>query len=136
MVIYRDTPTITHFLNVDLDIYSRQDLGPLVSAFGKKVFVLYVGRERRSYSTHLEVTKVTKSADSTIRGSCALIRALPKVERGLWNAAKRRDFSIGVQAAHQPPSSDFAIEAETVKAVSELGARIVLTVYAPRRPAK
>jgi hypothetical protein len=32
----------TEFLNVDLDIYSRFDLQPLVKALGKKVIILYV----------------------------------------------------------------------------------------------
>ena len=65
-----------------------------------------------------------------------MIEALPKAERGMWNAAKVRDFNIGVQAATQPPSCEFAIAAETAQAASELGARIVSTVYAPEEPRK
>jgi len=131
MVIYRDKPEGTHFIEVDLDIFSRVSLQPLVSALGEKVFVLHVGRYKRTYCAHLEVTRVTKDADSTIRAFCRLIEALPKVERGLWDIAKVRDFNIGVQAEARPFSHEFAIAAETVKAVSELGARIVFTVYAP-----
>jgi hypothetical protein len=44
MVINRGNPASTHFLNVDLDIYSKADLQPLVSALAKKIMVLYVGR--------------------------------------------------------------------------------------------
>jgi hypothetical protein len=128
----QDYPSITEFLNVDLDIYAPFDLQPLVSSLGKKVMVLYVGRERRSYTAHLELAGRAKSADSTIRGLCALIRALPRAEQQLWNRAKRRDFSIGVQAGQQPNSSDFAVETATVQAVAQLGARIVITVYSPR----
>jgi len=139
MVIYRDNPEGTHFINVDLDIFSRVSLQPLVSALGEKVFVLHLGRYKRTYSAHLEVTRVTKDADSTIRAFCRLIEALPKAERGLWDIAKVRDFNIGVQAEAQPFSHEFAIAAQTVKAVSALGARIVFTVYAPagneKRPA-
>jgi len=122
----------TEFLNVDLDIYAAFDLQPLVSSLGKKVIVLYAGRERRSYTAHLELAGRAKSADSIIRGFCALIRALPGAEKQLWNRAKRRDFSIGVQAGQHPISSDFAVEAATVQAVAQLGARIVLTVYSPQ----
>ena len=60
-----------------------------------------------------------------------MIESLPKAERELWNRAKVRDFNVGVQAEAQPFSHEFALAAETVKAVSELGARIVFTVYAP-----
>jgi hypothetical protein len=121
----------SEFLNVDLDVYSRSDLQPLVNSFGKKVIGLYVGRERRRYAAHLELAtyKTKPSADSTIRAFCALIRALPKTERELWNGAETREFSIGVQAGRQRFACDFRIEAQTVKAVAELGALIVLTVY-------
>ena len=120
------------FLNVDLDIYSRSDLQPLVNSFGKKVIVLYAGRERGMYSAHIEIVGLPKlSADSTIRAFCALIRALPKTGRELWNRATTREFSVGLQAGQQP--CDFRIEAQTVRAVAELGAVIVLTVYGPER---
>ena len=133
MELSKDHSSITEFLNVDLDIYAPFDLQPLVSSLGKKVITLYVGRERRrSCTAHLELAGRAKSADSTVRGFCALIQALPRAERQLWNRATRRDFSIGVQAGEQPNSSDFALEATTVQAAAQLGARIVLTVYSPR----
>lgn len=123
------------FLNVDLDVYSRYDLQPLVNRLGKRVIDLYVGRERRGYSAHLELAAGLRkpSADSTIRAFCTLIRALPKTERELWNGAKSREFSVGVEAGQQPFACDVRIEAQTVKAVAELGAMIVLTVYGPER---
>ena len=136
MIVHRVKPEATHFLNVDLDIYSRQDLEALVNALGKKVIVLYAGRLRRTHRAHLELAKTTKTADATIRGLCALIAALPNVERDLWNAAKVRDFNIGVQACTQPHSTEFALSAETLKASHELGARIVFTVYAPEPPGR
>jgi hypothetical protein len=129
MAARKDDSSITHFRNFDLDIYSVYDLQPLVHSFGRKVFVLYVGRDRRTFSAHLELAKITKSADSTIRAFCALIKALPKQEREMWDAAKVRDFSIGIQAGRHPNPCDFAIEAKTLNAVSELAARIVLTIY-------
>jgi hypothetical protein len=73
----------TEFLNVDLDIYSKHDLQPLIERLGRKVHVLYVGRERGKYSAHLEVAKNTKTADSTLRAFCRLIEDLPKPECGI-----------------------------------------------------
>ncbi len=107
-----------------------------MSALGEKVNVLYVGRIGRTYCAHLELAKITKTADATIRGFCALIEGLPKAQRDLWNAAKKRDFNIGVQAGTQPFSRDFALAEETLKAACKLGARIVFTVYAPEGPRK
>jgi hypothetical protein len=134
MTIRAESLTAACFLNVDLDIYSRSDLGPLVTALGDKVLVLYLGRVKRTYAAHLELARArpTITADATMRGLCALIEALPKAERRLWNTAKVRDFSIGVQAAPAPNPFDLALSAETVKAVSRLDARIVFTLYPPR----
>jgi hypothetical protein len=35
-----------HFMNVDLDVFSRSPLDPLATAFGRAVSVLYVGGEK------------------------------------------------------------------------------------------
>lgn len=123
----------TTFLNVDLDIWSASDLQPLVDGFGARVYLLHAAREKRTYWVLLELSGQPKSADSCIRRFCALIRALPRAQRTLWNKAKRRDFNIGIAAAHEPSLSEFALSEETVKAAAALGARIVLTVYAADR---
>jgi uncharacterized protein (DUF433 family) len=133
MVIQRGKLDETQFLNVDLDIYSNSDLQPLVDAFGNAVCVLYAGRIRRTYKAVLEVTKMTKDADAAIRVFCELIRGLPRPSKRLWNEAKTRDFSIGIQSADKPNSMDFALSADTVKQAGKVGARIVITVYAPDR---
>jgi hypothetical protein len=119
----------THFLNVDLDIYSNSDLQPLVDAFGKKVSVLHCGRIHRTYKAVLEVTKYTTNPDATIRALCDLIAALPAPAKRLWKEAKSRDFSIGIQAGEQPNSTDFALSADTVMQAAKVGARILITVY-------
>ena len=132
----RNSQQTTHFLNVDLDIYSKSNLQPLVTAMGKKVNTLFVGRNKRVYQATLELVGagLSKSPDLTIRTFCALIRSLPRTAVAQWNAAKVRDFNIGVQAAMQPLSYKIALEPETVRAASAMKARIVLTVYAPDVP--
>jgi hypothetical protein len=127
----------TTFLNVDLDIYSKSDLDPLVTALGKKVLVCYVGLDRRTYVAHIELASGNpKSADAAIRRFCVLIGALPKAARELWDTAKTREFNIGVQAATQPYSWEMALSCETVEAAAKLKARIGFTVYAPEVPKK
>jgi hypothetical protein len=122
----------THFLNVDLDIYSKSDLKPLADAFGKKVFVLYAGPSRRKYKAVLELAAHTKSADATIRAFCKLIRALPRSSSRMWRDADQRDFSIGIQVMYEPNVTDFALSVATVKEAAGVGARIVFTVYSPK----
>ncbi len=123
----------THFLNVDLDVYSKRDLRPLVDCLERKVHVLFVGRERRKFSAHLEIAGNARSADATIRAFCKLIGDLPRGVRKIWDAATLRSFSVGVHAEIGSPVRDFRIKPATVTAVSTVGAEIVLTVYAPKR---
>lgn len=126
----------THFLNVDLDISSKTDLQPLVTALGRQVIVLYAGRSGRTHRAHLELARTAKTPDAAIRWFCALIETLSASERRVWDGARIRDFNIGVQAATQPYSSEFLLDTETLGAAHELGARIVLTVYAPAQSAR
>ena len=94
MAIVKNREEESHFLNVDLDIYSASSLEPLVAAMGKRAIVLFSGKVKRTYEAHLELAKITNGADATILGFCALIRALPKAERKLWDSGKIREFSI------------------------------------------
>lgn len=119
----------TQYLTVDLEITSRTDLAPMVAALGRKVNVHFCGRVNRKYLACLD-SNLSKSADATIRRFCKLIHALPKAERVLWDTATFRDFNIGIQAGVAPYSYELALSPDTVKAASELGARIAVTVYA------
>jgi hypothetical protein len=119
------------FLNVDLILYSRWNLEPLVAAPGRRVCVLYTGKQRRTYEAHLELAGQPKSADAGIRGLAALIGALPEAERKLWDTARTRDFNIGVEAAMKPFTFEIPIARETGEAASAPGTRIVFTLCAP-----
>lgn len=122
------------FLNVDLEIFSKCDLQPLINALGDKVNVLYSAREGRIYRLHLELADIPSNADRMIRDFCKLVGHLPKTARQLWKQAKRRDFNIGVEAGTsltQP--HEFALSTETLRAAHDLGARIAFTVYAAEK---
>ena len=53
--------------------------------------------------------------------------------RARWNRATVRSFSIGIQAGTHPHSIDFVVGPKTVKAVYDVAAQIVLTIYAPEQ---
>ena len=121
----------THFLNVDLDIRSRSSLEPIALAMGKKVHVLYVGRERGLHKAYLELYRHGQSADACIRGFCALIRKLPKPERKLWDHAIIREFNIGISAQMKPNTFEITVGEDAVRQAADLNARIGITIYSP-----
>jgi hypothetical protein len=117
------------FLNVDLGIYSRSDLSPLVAAMGKEAIVLYSGREGSMFSAHLELSLSPKSADEATRGLVRLITRLPRPARMLWNAAAQRIFNIGIQSGEVPTCYEVALAATTLRDVSSIKGQIAVTVY-------
>ena len=119
----------TTFLNVDLDLASRQDLAPLAKALQARLFALHVERIGQTYSARFELRRDPKTPDLAIRRLVAAIEALPRAARARWNRARRRDFSVGIQAADLPHSSEFVIGSETVAMVGRVGGRIVFTIY-------
>jgi hypothetical protein len=121
----------TKFLNVDLDIWSRAPLDDLVTAFGQKVVVLYVGKEGRQYGAHLEVGLSQADADRTIRRFVTLVDSLPRSPRKIWKAARVRQFNVGVQAGNSPHAYELRLQRATVEAAARIGAQLALTVYAP-----
>ena len=125
----------THFLNVDLDVFSRTPLDPLVAAFGEKVFVLHVGKWRRRYSAHFELHGYSKnpSADVLIKRFVQLVKRLPKPARRLWNKAYAREFNIGIEAVTKSAVFELRLQPETLSDVAAVRGRVVVTVYAPER---
>ena len=119
----------THFLNIDLDLWSASPLDPLVKAFGRKVLILHVGREGRQFSAHLELAISSDNPDLLLRRFVALVERLPRPARALWNRARVREFNIGIQGAAQPHSFELHLKDATVRAVAGVNARIGMTVY-------
>jgi hypothetical protein len=120
----------TTFLNVDLDVGSREDLASLADALVPELIVLHVGRVGRAYRASFELRTQPKTPDGAIRRLVAAVGTLPARQRALWKRAKTRDLNIGIQAADEPMCSEFPLNPLTVKMVSRIGARIVITVYA------
>ena len=108
----------TRFLNVDLDIYAKFDLQPLAAAFGLKVIVLYVGRERGRYSAHLELNSQPTTADAAIRGFTLLIHGLPRAKKGCGTWRQPAILTFGVQSAADAKLYEIKLAVPTIKAVS------------------
>ena len=123
----------TTFLNVDLRVYSKSDLQPLIDAMGDKIKRLYVGRERRMFKAQLELAAQPKSPESAVRGYCKLIQELPPAARKLWDTARTREFDIGIEAPAATKFYWFSIAPTVIKASSEINAFIVVTIYGPAK---
>jgi hypothetical protein len=117
----------TTFLNIDLEVWSRQPLGPLVTAFGE--INLYDGPIGRRYLASFETAAMVKGADATIRALVRRVRGLRDAARKLWDGAARRDFNIGIQGGAEPFSLELGLEPATIRAIEEVHGGLVITVY-------
>lgn len=122
----------TNFLNVDLEVFSRESLAPFAKALGRRVHVLHEGRWSRQYAACIELwgSGRGQSPDTIIRRMIRLVRRLPRSARRLWVQARVKQFNIGIEAGTRPRSCEFPLAPDVVLDAGRLGARIVITVYA------
>jgi hypothetical protein len=100
-----------HFLNVDLEILSREPLDSLAADLGDDVVVLYCGATERDFL-------------------CALIEGLGSEARSIWKRALARSFDVGYESGSSPRFVS-TLREETVKRVAALDGEIVITIYPP-----
>jgi hypothetical protein len=68
-------PAATHFLNVDLDVWSRRDLTPLADHFAG--ITLHLGRTSRGWRASFESARQYAGAEPTVRALLRAVDALP-----------------------------------------------------------
>lgn len=134
--LYRVNPEIT-YCNVDVDVYASEALEPLTKALGKKISLHYVGREKNMHSAHFALSSFAKSQqpDLAIRSLAKLIEALPPKPRRLWDQAKHKAFTVGLQSGIEPHYLEYEISQAATRAVAALGASIIITIYETDKPA-
>jgi hypothetical protein len=126
----------TYFMNVDLDVYSSRPLGLLARSMERLGAIkLHSGRFwKGGFRASFEVYKGNVDADATIKELVRLVERLPPPARRLFDGAKLRDFSVGIQAGAKPFSFDVALSPAVLALVTNLGGRLSVTVYAPLTP--
>jgi hypothetical protein len=127
-ILDRDT-----FLNVDLEVFSKSDLNPIVAALGSKVHVHFLGMEFGLFKAYVELAQQPKTPDAGIVRYAKLIQNLPPRARGLWDSAKSRSFDIGLKAPERGRYYWSAVGPKAIRAAADVGAQIAITVYGPMK---
>jgi hypothetical protein len=118
------------FLNVDLEIKSTVDPGPLVQAWDDQVFQLYADRLGRRHWLRLTLAAQPKSPSDAIRRFAKLVDRLPRQGATIW-ARAAKEFDIGVQAGFERRAGEWVLQPQVVQTVANLGAHLRFTVYSP-----
>jgi hypothetical protein len=127
----------SRFITVDLEIFSRQDLKPLVDALSPKLSVSYLDEEFNLNKAYLGwVWPQFKSPEDGILRICRLVQRLGAAEQKLWDSAKSRSFDIGFSSPSKETYYWSAISSKAIRAAAELNIQIAITIYGPMKTAK
>ena len=118
--------SVTHFLNVDLDIRARAGLDQLLRSMAPSVIVM----NQSEHFASVELNE-TLSLEETAVKFIELIESFSPAVRDIWNRCEWRRLNIGVQAGSQPHSSTFALSERIVSLIAAVKLEVVFTVYAP-----
>ncbi|MBL4684543.1 MAG: hypothetical protein JKY37_08145 [Nannocystaceae bacterium] len=120
----------THFINVDLDLESRQSLTPFIEHWGDRVFVLrHDGCDDDGWTGGFELEDADRTAEEAILAFIDLVTSLPEQLRERWEALPKRHLDVGIQAGSHPRSWNFSLAPETLARLNEIRVRLVCTVY-------
>ena len=119
----------THFLSVDLDVESRDELAPFINALGSQAFALSPHTQGAMARVSLELTSHLDDADSSLAKFVELIASLPSEVRSVWDRASVRDLNVGIQGGTEPHEFVTTLTVATLRAVADIGARVLFTVY-------
>lgn len=151
-----DEPQGPHFVNVDLEVWSKTKLSVLGEAVEPIAFVLYSGKIRRKFLLSFEAAlpKVT-SPESAIWALLKVVEALPPRARKAWKAAQSRVFNVGFRSGdfitllrERPVGSgrwyaanpkkaavpcETSLSTKVLQAVAKVDGTIATTIYPPTR---
>jgi hypothetical protein len=145
-----------HFINVDLEVWSREDLATFAAAVEPRSVVLHVGKVRRKFLATIEAKSVRAlTAEQTIRALLKVVESLPPGAGRLWRQAQSRVFNVGYEGGEfvsllyeRPVGSgrwyprgpgktagpcETSLSPELLRAVANVGGTIATTIYPPRR---
>jgi hypothetical protein len=118
------------FLNVDLEIESHENLQPIVTNFGDRVFTLYCGEARGYYLATFELSDISvTNADGIITNFCLLIESFDREANMLWDSAISKVFDLGYRGGLAQIDRSTEIDPITLAKVASLGASIRMTIY-------
>ena len=117
------------FLNVDLDIESKQDISLMLKELGENILILHHEQNENFYFARLEIDRDVFNADKTINYFCDLIENLSENSRITWGGCISKIFDIGYESGKQQNNFTSKINSRTVKRIAKIGASLNITIY-------
>lgn len=125
------------FAGVELHIEGKSDLTVLLAALQSRTSILFsqIGRRKSTIRAELKRTPKGNSAEAAVLSFAQIARRLPPGARVLWSRADRT-FDVGFHGGPRPPFVAQTLGPKALQAAAQVGACLMITVYAPIPPAR
>lgn len=135
-----------HFINVDLELESSEDLKPLIKelekddqAMSMNLHLFEQGAPFTSVTFEIGNYDISQSFDDEkdliggldihIAEFCRIIENLSNESRKIWDTCHRKEFDVGFQSGNTKKSFHTLVQAKTIKRCAKIRATIGITVY-------
>ncbi|MDR3467332.1 MAG: hypothetical protein P4M07_15480 [Xanthobacteraceae bacterium] len=122
------------FLNLDVVLRSRSELGALVKHLDQRVVVVSNQEFERQFVVVLELAGEGPAQDAQrcTQQFLTIIDEFPAATLDLWKGCASRTFSYGFEGGCDYPALDTRIAADLLIEIGRVGADIGITVYPHR----
>ncbi|MFC0117479.1 hypothetical protein ACFFK7_06065 [Pseudoalteromonas xiamenensis] len=117
------------FLNVDLELESKQDISVLVADLSKQAVVLHYDKDEFRQLARIEAGEGVSSPDKAINHLCELIESCSREGLKQWLSCSKRTFDLGFSSGVSPKCYSQALHVDTLLRISAIGAGIEITLY-------
>jgi hypothetical protein len=128
------------FLNIDLEITSRQRPKTLLGDFAGRVLILHDGKVPKGYFTAVELSSSPKTEALALAGFLELLKGLSEKGKEELASARKKCLNFGYSKA-QGKHFEHSFPPAILSAISNLGCELAFTIYdeqteaEPTRPA-
>lgn len=127
------------FINLDLELYSKEDLTLLHDELKDRVFILHNGFIKvegekyylLSLESNLDYDYLNSSdvIDKLTLNICELITKLSPESRQLWDNCYQKIFNYGYESGVKPFPFSNQLFADTIKKIASLDGSVKITIY-------
>ncbi|PAJ73770.1 hypothetical protein CJF42_14075 [Pseudoalteromonas sp. NBT06-2] len=117
------------FLNVDLELESKNDISILVGELAKKAIILNYDKDDYRQSARIESNTDIKTSDQAINHLCEQLESCSRNALKQWLTCSKRTFDIGFNSGGKPKCFNQAIKSDTLLRISAIDAGIEITIY-------
>ena len=115
------------FLNIDLDIESKDDISLIIKEFGERVTVHKHQNHNSLFCASLSTGYM--SENEIIEEYLALVTSLSQKARKVWDACLKREFDFGYESGEYPNNFHSKISSKSLEAIVKMGGSMVVTIY-------